>query len=69
MKPTRRIFQKGFNCSREMFVPFEKIISLQKLVLANPVQMIVSERKNKANSERGTVADLKHGAIYSNVSV
>lgn len=69
MKPTRRIFQKGFNCSREMFVLFEKMISLQKLVLANPAQMVVPERKTKANSERGTVADLNHGTIYRNVSV
>lgn len=58
MKPTRRIFQKEFNCSREMFVPFKKMISLQKLVLANPAQMVVSERETKGDSERGTVADL-----------
>lgn len=69
MKLTRRIFQKEINCSREMFVPFEKTISLQKLFLANPVQMVVSERKAKGDSERGTVADSEHGTIYRSVSV
>ena len=68
-KPTRRLFQKELSCSREMFVPFEKMISLQKLVLANPVQMVVYERVTKGDPGRGTVADPKHNTIYRSVPV
>lgn len=40
-----------------------------KFFLANPVQMIVSETETKGDSERATVADPEHGAIYRSVSV
>jgi len=50
MKPTRRTLRREFSSSREIFVPFGKMISLQKLFLANPVQMAPFEKKK---SQRG----------------
>lgn len=69
IKPTRRMFQKEFSSSREIFVPFEKMISLQKLFMASPVLMALSERKAKGHLKWGTVADPKHSTIYQSVSV
>lgn len=64
------MFQKEFSSSREIFVPFGKMISLQKLFLANPVQMAPFEKKNaKGDLERETVTDPKHSTIYRSVSV
>lgn len=65
MKPTRRTLRREFSSSREIFVPFGKMISLQKLFLANPVQMAPFEKKKKAKGdlERGTVTDPEHSTI------
>lgn len=68
MTPTRRTFQKGLSCSREMFVPFGKVICLQNPFLDNPVWMVLSERKSKGARERGAVADPRGGAIAGRVS-